>query len=141
MAPVKKFGSIERALKALLIATYDALAELDPAEADARVGGDLAFRKGDPFYIRLDKVGGRSDRFEGDFMVDVEVFAVNYSEAESRSLDIEALLLGYPHVVEVDGQKWVFDRVSQSSLPDDLPWEDDAVSRLGATYVITARRR
>lgn len=141
MNTITKFGSIERAVKAFLISAYNQLNTLDPAEADALVGGDLRFDTSKPFYIRVDKVGGVTDRFEGTFIVDVEVFGVNYGETESRSLDIEALLLGYPHVVEVEGKMWLFDQVSQNRLPDELPWEDDAVTRLGATYVITARRR
>ena len=142
MTTVKPFGSIETALKALLLAKYPPLVDLGSAAA-ARVGGDLAYDAATmDFYIRLDKVpGGRNDRFGGAFIVDVEVFGVNYLETESRSLDIEALLLGYPHVVEVGDKTWVFDTVSQNTGPDDLPWEDDEVSRLGATYVITARRR
>lgn len=143
MNTVKPFGSIETALKAFLLASYQPLIDLEPAEADARVGGDLAYDSAAmDFYIRIDKVpGGRSDRFEAAFIVDVEVFGVNYLETESRSLDIEALLLGYPHVVEVGDKTWVFDAVSQNTGPDELPWEDDEVSRLGATYVIIARRR
>lgn len=132
---VKPFGSIELAVKALLVDGYE------PATED-NVGGSLDYQVGQGLYIRVDKVpGGRSDRFGGDFVVDLEVFGVNYLETESHALDIEALLLGYPHVVEVDGRTVVFDEVSQNSGPDELPWEDDEVSRLGATYVITARRR
>lgn len=138
---VKPFGSIEKAVRALLLTQWEPLVDLGP-DAGPRVGGDLAY---DPaamdFYVRIDKVDIATDRFEGDFTIDLEVFGVNYLETESRSLDIEALLLGYPHVVEVDGKTWVFDRVSQNTGPDELPWESDEVSRLGATYVITARRR
>lgn len=144
---VKPFGSIEKALAALLVAGLPnadwTQADWDDltGDGDGLVGGDLAYEREQPWYIRIDKVSGRSDRFEGDFTLDVEVFGINYLETESRSLDIEALLLGYPHVVEVEGSTWVFDTVSQNTIPDELPWEDDEVSRLGATYVITARRR
>lgn len=141
---IKSFGSIERALEKFLLQHYQPLVDLGP-DADGRVGGELAFDPATmPWYIRIDKVGGRSDRLEGDFVVDIEVFgarSVGYVNTESHALDIEALLLGYPHVVEVDGRRVVFDTVSQNTLPDELPWEDDEVTRLGATYVITARRR
>ena len=136
---IQSFGSIERAVKAFLLQRYQPLIDLG-ADADARVGGDLAFEPATGWYIRIDKVGGSSDRFEGDFVVDIEVFGANYLETESHALDIEALFLGYPHVVEVEDRMVVFDRVSQNTLPDELPWEDDEVTRLGATYVITARR-
>lgn len=139
---IQSWGSIELAVKALLLAKYQPLVDLG-ADAGARVGGDLDFDADtQDFYIRLDKVpGGNSDRFGGTFVIDVEVFGSNYLETESRSLDIESLLLGYPHVVEAGSKTWVFDSVSQNVGPDDLPWEDDSVARLGATYVITARRR
>lgn len=139
---ITPFGSIELAVRALILEHFEPLQALDPAERAGRVGGDLDFDvDDDEIYIRIDKVGGSSDRFEGTFAVDIEVFGSDYLATESHALDLEALLLGYPHVVEVGGRKVVFDEVSQNTLPDDLPWEDDRVTRLGATYVITARRR
>jgi hypothetical protein len=138
---IKAFGSIERAVRDLLLTHYEPLTLLEPGDADQLVGGDFAFEPDMPFYIRIDKVDSQTDRFQGDFILDIEVFAAQYLDAESRSLDIEALLLGYPHVVEAGDQTWVFDSVSQNSGPDELPWEDDETTRLGATYVITARRR
>lgn len=141
---IKPFGSVESALRALLLVGLPTLAtaKTDWTALDEQlVEGDFLYEASMPFFIRLDKVSSSADRFEGDFIVDVEVFGVNYLETESRSLDIESLLLGYPHVVEVGSQKWVFDSVFQNTGPDELPWEDDEVSRLGATYVITARRR
>lgn len=132
---------IERAVKVFLLRDYAPLAHMPLADADRHVGGDLAFDPSLEFYIRIDKVSSSADRFGGDYTVDIEVFGDDYLETESRSLDLEALLLGYPQVVEVDGRTVVFDEVSQNSGPDDLPWEDDEVHRLGATYVITARRR
>lgn len=140
MSDVKTFGSIERAVMAFLLGRFEPLAEF--TEADGRVGGDLAYDSATmAWYIRIDKVDSSTDRFEGDFTIDIEVFAGNYGVAESHALDIEALLLGYPHVVEVEDRLWVFDTVSQNTGPDELPWEDDEAYRLGATYVITARRR
>jgi hypothetical protein len=140
---IPSFGSIEEAVKAFLLANYQPLVDLGE-DADVHVGGDLSFEAGDGWFIRIDKAFGRTDRFGGDFVVDIEVFgdsSEGYYGTESRALDIEALMLGYPHVVEVEGRKVVFDEVSQNALPDELPWEDDTVTRLGATYVITARRR
>jgi hypothetical protein len=140
---IKPFASIDRALLALLTSQPLQIGT-DPAAPapEAQVGGDFAYEPTMPWFIRIDKVpGGRSDWYEGDFVVDVEVFAPDYLLAESVAFAIEALLLGYPHVVEVDGRKVVFDEVSQNASPAELPWEDDSVSRLGSTYVITARRR
>jgi hypothetical protein len=137
---IKAWGSIELAVKTLLTTSYDELVALGP-DADARVGGDFDFSTGGGWYIRLGLVDSRSDRFGGSFTFDLETWGDDYLDSESRANRLDALVLGYPHVVEVDGSTWVFDTVSQNTGPRELPWEDDAVTRLGATYVITARRR
>lgn len=132
----KAFGPIELAVKTLLISEVDEITE-------SNIGGDLSYDAATgAAYFHLARVpGGRADRFQGDFIVDVDVFDVNYLRADSAASAIEATLLGYPHRVDVDGSLWVFDQVIQNVGPALLPWEDDRVYRLGATYVITARRR
>ena len=114
---------------------------LTEAEKD-RVGRDQLGDLGDrPWYIRVIKVpGGRSDRFGGDIALDVEVFAPTYVLADSIANDLDAFLLGYPHVVEVDTARVVIDSVTQNEGPHEIPWEDPAVNRILATYVITVRR-
>lgn len=140
MNTVTPWGPWERAVLALLL-TYDGMPD-DPELALARVGSTFDFDGTLPWYIRIDKVFSQSDRLFGSFTVDIEVFAAAETGlADSVASDIEALVLGYPHVVEVDGDKFVFDTVSENSGPNEFPWEDEAVTRLGATYVITARRR
>lgn len=104
------------------------------------VGGSLL---GDPpaGYVRIAKVpGGRSDRLEGTTVVDIEVFDPSYLAAESRALDIEAFLLGYPHIVEVDSKRVVIDEVEQNAGPAEVFWDDPSVSRILSTYVVTVRR-
>lgn len=138
---VKPFTSIERAALALLERDFVHESEALSAHPE-RVGGDFAFKKAMPWYIRIDKVpGGSSDYLQGDFVLDIEVFSGDYATAESVAFGVEALLLGYPHVVEVDGRKVVFDSVTENQGPADIPWEDESVHRLLATFVITARRR
>lgn len=137
--------SMLRTFKEFLLTRYqplvDAVAD-DPTAADRLVGGKLAFDpRTQPFYIRLDQVYQSGNLFEVEAIIEPEVFGVNYWEVESRCLDIERLLLGYPHVVEVEDRKVILDKVTQSNNLVRLPWEDDDVVRLGATYVITARRR
>jgi len=131
---VKPFGSIERAVLALFERDY---APLDGHPG--RVGGDLPGALTD-LYVRIDRVSGRADRFEGDFVLDIECFHPSYEEAENASFALEALLLGYPHVVEVNGRRVVLDEVQQNQGPSETFWDDDSVHRLLATYVITARR-
>lgn len=135
MQTLKPFGSIERAVLALLEQSYEPL-----VGHPERVGGNLPALPGD-LYVRIAKVTGSSDQLEGDFVVDIETFHPDYDEAESAGLDIEALVLGYPHVVKVGDHTVVFDRVRQNQGPSEIPWEDDRVHRLLATYVITVRRR
>lgn len=138
---IKSFGPIGRALLQLVVGYHRSLG-LDDDTSLARVGGNFAYDPPMPWYVRIDSVFRKTNRLEGDFTFDVEVFApADGDAAESVSDDLEALLLGYPHVVEVDEAKVIIDTVSQNSGPRELPWEDEAVTRLGATYVITARRR
>jgi hypothetical protein len=124
---------------ALLVRDYAPLSGLDE-----RVGGEMpgALEPTD-WYIRIDRVpGGRTDSFEGTFVVDVEVFSQDYLNAERIASDIEGLLLahGY-HVVIADGKRWVLDDVFQNTGVADLPWSgDDDTYRLAATYAFTARR-
>ena len=131
MNVITALPSIEVALEAWLRATFQL--------ADDLVGGDLL---GTPpaGYIRIAKVSQSSTRFEGDFVVDIEVFDPSYLTAESRALDIDAALLGYPHVVEVGQEKVVFDEVTNNAGPAEAFWDDPEVSRILSTYVITVRR-
>lgn len=142
---IKPWGSIELAVKAFVLANFTPVidAVTAGATADEMVGGDYSF-DGDSaqgLYVHIFKVDGVSDRISGYFTVDLEVFGHDFLTTESHANQLDALVLGYPHVVEADDSKWVFDRVTQTAGPQELPWEDDAVTRMGATYVITARRR
>lgn len=138
---IKAWPSFERGVKNLLLEHFPDIADLPVDEQDGRVGGDFAFQSGQGWYIRIGLVTGASDRIGGDFVFDLETWGDDFLETESRANRLDALVLGYPHVVEVDDRKWVFDSVSQNTGPRELPWGDDAVTRMGATYVITARRR
>lgn len=131
---IKPFSPIERTALALIERDFEPV-----RDHPGRVGGDLPGSLSE-LYVRLEKVGGRSDRFEGDFILDVECFHPDYSSAENAALALEALLLGYPHVVEVNGRRVVLDEVQQNQGPSETHWDDDSVHRLLATYVITARR-
>lgn len=135
--PVAKIGSIERALMALLVRDLEVLGGVD-----TRIGGGFP-REVDDFYVRIDRVpGGRATSFEGDFVVDIEVFSEDYLRAEDISEDIEVLLLahGY-HTVVSGGKKWILDGVFQNTAITDIPWaSDDDTHRLMATYAFTVRR-
>lgn len=134
---VAPFGPIELAVMALLVRELDVL-----GGSDARVGGDMP-REVDDFYIRIDRVpGGRTDSFEGDFVVDIEVFSADYVRAGDIAADIEALMLAHGiHTVISGGRRWTFDGIFQNVGISDIPWEsDDDTHRLLATYSFTVRR-
>lgn len=128
---IRPFAPIERAVRDLIQRDFTPLPE--------GIGRDLP---GDfvGTYVRIERTGGSADRIQGDFLLDIEVFHTSYSRAESTLSALGALLLGYPHTVEVDGRRVTFDRVVENVGPQEIPWEDDNVYRLHAMYVITARR-
>lgn len=125
------FGMIEKAVRQLIIAKMP--------EADGKVGGDLSY---DPttqdFFIWLALIpsSGVGDT-EGQWTVDIDVFARTYSQAMRRALDLEPLLTtrGGHHTPEMR-----LDNVYQNEYPAERPWDDESSSRVGATYVFTARR-
>lgn len=125
------FGMIEKAVRQLIIAKMP--------EADGKVGGDLSY---DPttqdFFIWLALIpsSGVSDT-EGQWTVDVDIFARTYSQAMRRALDLEPLLTtrGGHRTPEMR-----LDNVYQNEYPAERPWDDESSSRVGATYVFTARR-
>lgn len=135
--PVAKLGSVERALMALFVRDLDVL-----EGSDVRVGGDWP-RETDDFYIRIDRgPGGRTTSFEGDYLVDIDVFSSDYLRAEDIAEDIEVLLLAHGIVsVTSDERRWVFDGIFQNRGITDLPWDgDDDTHRLSASYAFTVRR-
>jgi hypothetical protein len=140
---IKPFTSMERALMALIVRDGLVVDGVETPVDEDQVGGDFGYDPDAfPWYIRIDKVpGGQSDRHQGTFVLDLEVFGADYLLTENVAFALGALVLGYPHVVEVDDRKVVFDDVTENVGPADLPWEDDSTYRIGATYVITARRR
>lgn len=113
--------------------------DLDPGDA-AHAGGKLPSAVAD-YYVFVGPVGQISDILEGDFTFDIEAFSPSYATAESLASSLEALVFGYPHVVGVGDRTVVFDKVVQNTGPEERPWADDSVTRFGATYTITARRR
>ncbi len=135
MTNLKPRSSMEKALLYLLERDYAPL-----HEHPERIGGDLPVSVGQ-LYIRVGRVTGAAGQIQGDTVIDVEAYSVSWSIADSAASSLEALLLGYPHVVEVDGRKVVIDRVTHNTGPQDLPWSDDRVYRIGSTYTLTARRQ
>jgi len=136
MTTLKPRTAVDRALLALFDRDLEAV-----RDHPERVGGDPYATRIDDLYIEIATVpGGSHDQLQGDTVIDIDVYATDYSRAESVAFAAEALLLGYPHVVNVGDRKVVLDRVTQNVGPAERPWEDDSITRIGATYVITTRR-
>lgn len=131
---VKPFAPMEKALRAFIQANF-APVSLNPELVGRDLPGDVT-----DIYIRIEKFAGNANRLEGDFVFDVEVFSPSYNRADSVASDLDALLLGYPHRVELEDRTVIFDSVGQNKYPSEIPWDDDRVHRLQGTYVITARR-
>lgn len=132
MTTIQPFPSIEKALKWVIESNYP--------EANGHVGGDL---QGIPvdgsIYVWLGLVpgGGVNDRTSGQWTVDVDVFARDYNSAMMHASGIEVMLLESPHRTD----EIIIDSVFQNQSPVERPWDDDNVYRVGATYVLTARRK
>ena len=130
---IKPFPMIEKAIKEVLVQHYE------PAD-DANTGGDLDVDKinaGTYFWIGLIPGAGSTDETSGQWMADLDVFGSNYAEASGHALALEALLLAGRFTTS----EMIIDNVYQNSSPAEGPWDNDAVFRISASYVFTARRR
>lgn len=122
------FGMVEKAVKQVIEAGKPDLA--------GKVGGDLAYT-GEDQYVYIGLIpGGSADEVDGEWYVDIDVFGRSYSAAMRTALDLETVLLKRRHVTE----EMRLDRTYQNEGPSERPWDDEAVYRIGATYVFTARR-
>lgn len=124
------FPMIELALKELLVERFP--------EAENKLGGDLSYERGQGLYVWYGLVpGGSSTATEGEWIVDIDTFGDSYAAAMQASLELEAGLLGktYGRTSQMR-----IDSITQNESPTERPWDDDAVFRVGATYVFTARR-
>lgn len=123
----KAFPMVEMAVKEL-IETYE--------PAKGHTGGDLSY-DGVGLYFWLALIpGGSADQIEGDWNLDIDVFAPSYGEAMQAALDLEAVLVGPRKVTSV----LRLDNVYQNLGPAERPWDDENAYRVGGTYVFTARR-
>ena len=126
---IKPFPLVEMAVKELIETKYGV--------SEGRVGGDLSYSRGDEFYVWIALVpGGGTTEIDGEWVLDIDVFADTYSDSMSHALALEAILLERRHATSV----MRLDRTYQNEAPSERPWDDDSVYRIGATYVFTARR-
>lgn len=131
MTGISAFGLIEKAAKYIIEQGY--------APALDNVGGDLSYDGVSHLYVWIGLIpgSGSTDATEGSWAMDIDCFAPSYAEAMRAALDIEALLLtpGGRNTPEM-----IVDSVTENASPGEVPWEDDNVYRISATYVLSARR-
>lgn len=123
------FPLVERAVKELIETRYP--------QADGKVGGSLSYEKSQELYVWIGLIpGGTTNEIEGEWIVDIDVFANSYSVAMTHALALEAILIGARHTTSV----MRLDNCTQNIGPAERFWDDESVFRIGATYVFTARR-
>jgi hypothetical protein len=93
------------------------------------------FQKDMP-VIRVRKVGGSNDKITDFPRMSVDVYARTYPEASELAEAVRQRLLAYPHMTDAGR----LDRCEVEASPFEVPWSDDTLRYLTATYVITTRR-
>lgn len=133
--PFNVFPNVQR----LLVVALEALVP-SPEHTGIETPDDLT----DPAagrmpFIRVLKGGGSRDHLNDEAIVDIDVFASTYTQAEALAEKVSAYLCGPPPPVAQ------FDRVDCDNPPQEFPWEDDGsatpVRRFGASYTVVTRRR
>jgi len=125
----KPFGMIELAVKELLMTKLEL--------PESRVIGDFSYKAGQDYKVWFGLVpGGSTDQIQGEWILDIDIFDDDYTDAMDQALKLEAGLIGSRKVTSV----MRIDNVYQNEGPAERPTADDKVFRIGATYVFTARR-
>lgn len=136
------YANLADAVLDLAIATMPSLIPDDdhtgsetPANMQTRLEGGLLF-------LRAVRVGGIDNRITDHAAIDCDIFALTYAAASDGAEILRGVLLGYPHRVgSTNGTGGVvIDSVFTEIGPRELPWENGAVRRFGATYQLSARR-
>lgn len=84
-------------------------------------------------FIRVIRRGGPNDRISDQASVDIDVFAATRASGVPLCEVIRQYLLTSYEMPEID-------RVSTSSGPQELPWDDPNVRRWVSSYQVISRR-
>lgn len=126
---IAAFPMVEKAVRQVI--------EAGMPDAVGKTGGDPGYESGDDFFIWISLIpGGSTTEIDGQWYVDIDVLAPSYAKAMRVALDLEPVLLARRHVTPT----MRLDSTTQNEAPSERPWDDDAVYRVGAVYVLTARR-
>ncbi|HMG44993.1 MAG TPA: hypothetical protein VK611_26910 [Acidimicrobiales bacterium] len=96
----------------------------------------LDFQRDMPL-IHVRKVGGTNDKITDFARMSVDVYCRTYPEASALAEGIRQRLMAYPYILPGAGR---LDRCEVESSPFEVPWSDDTLRYLTATYLITTRR-
>ena len=111
-------------------------------EANIRVSAPTPGATASLPAIQVFQVDGESDQLDGYSVIDIHTFDRSYLDTSNLALDVDAIVMGYPHLVSSNGRSVLFDRVECLSIPSEIPWlEDNSIRRFRATYSVSFRRR
>lgn len=105
----------------------------DPTHVGNTAPADLQTRLP---YARVLALGGTDDWVTDTAAIDVDVFAANRSQSMRLAMQCRADLLGSVHTIPTGLLDHCYTRVR----PRRLPWPDERIVLIGATYDVTTRR-
>jgi hypothetical protein len=85
-------------------------------------------------FIRVERVGGGRDRISDAPTVELQFYAATYAEVQPLAERVTEWLCGPPPPISR------LDRVLCTSAPVEVPYGDERIRRMVATYQITTRR-
>lgn len=106
--------------------------QLQPGFHDGIVSG------GRP-VLHLVQVGGAESGVERTVRVRADVYAAGESAAVDVAEAIASYLVGRPHYVPSDETLGLIDTVGVESVPTPVPYADDVISLVSATYRAVCR--
>lgn len=87
-------------------------------------------------YVQVRAIGGAGDRITDRPRTDVRVYAATYPVARDLAGVCQQRLLNYPHITTAGNVDWVDTEVR----PTEVPYEDETLRLIAATYRLSFRR-
>jgi hypothetical protein len=119
------------------------LREKFPAELPTKKNVGLEFPTATDFtghFVRLERLpAGGSTRLVDYPLVDVDVIAPTWAQANALSESIRMLFLGYPHSIATPAGVAVLDSVDETRSFAEVPYPGSTYRRLAATYQFSRR--
>lgn len=125
-APTRRFPDLQTTIIAALGTKFGS------GHIDTETPPDLA---GKVPFCRVRSRGGPRDQLNGFGVFDVDIFDTLYSAVEPLANDVCEYLCGPPPPTVL------LDRIQCDNMPQELPWGDGTIRRMGSTYTAVYRRR